>query len=678
MRGRLVHVLAVALLALVVSPPASVLSSGVLVAPQSIAAGTFHTLLVKADGSLWAWGFNGFGQLGTGNTTSHTAPTRIGLGTDWQSVSATGNHTLAIKTDGSLWAWGWNNAGQLGTGNTTDLKSPTRIGLGTDWQSVSTGPFHTMAIKTDGSLWAWGSNGLGQLGTGDTISRSAPTRVGTAKVWQSVVAGSNHTVAVKTDGSLWAWGYNGYGQLGTGGVTNRSAPTRVGTAKVWQSLAAGLNHTLALRTDGSLWAWGDNGDGQLGTGDSVDHMSPTRVGTAKGWQSIVAASNHTLAVKTDGSLWAWGNNYYGQLGTGDTDDRIAPTRVGTAKVWSGIAAGVYHNLALKTDGSLYAWGRNSYGELGIGNKQSRVVPTFVLQGAGVPPTYQTFTGSDRYETSILISKKAYPTTAPVVFLVKGDNFPDALAAAPLARAYGGPVVITPSDGLTPAVATELKRLKPAKVFFIGLPAPVRPQVQAALPGVQIVDIVGTDRYHTAVLLAEELRKKIGTITKIVLAPGDKFPDALSVAPLAAKKGWAILLTPQAGPLPTVTADEIGVLGATQAVVVGTWVQPPASVTNVVFKVGTDRYDTSARIAAYAKTMGLTFTHVALATGENYPDALVVAPYLVADGGILLLTQPTAVPAPIRDVLAANAAEVRTLDFVGLPAAIQPVVKGIVE
>ncbi|MBU2601943.1 MAG: cell wall-binding repeat-containing protein, partial [Actinobacteria bacterium] len=98
------------------------------------------------------------------------------------------------------------------------------------------------------------------------------------------------------------------------------------------------------------------------------------------------------------------------------------------------------------------------------------------------PIYRTLTGTDRYETAILVSRQAYPSGAPAVCVVKGDNFPDALAAAPLAFAFGGPVILTPSGGLTPAVKAELKRLKPGKVFFIGLPETVRPGLVDAVGG----------------------------------------------------------------------------------------------------------------------------------------------------------------------------------------------------
>lgn len=295
-----------------------------------------------------------------------------------------------------------------------------------------------------------------------------------------------------------------------------------------------------------------------------------------------------------------------------------------------------------------------------------VVLLLLTPGAALAsePTITEIVGSDRYDTAILVSQKAYPGGAATVFLVKGDNFPDALAAAPLAAAYDGPVILTPTSGLTDAVRYELTRLGPTKVFFIGLPVAVRNQVSALLPGIPIVSVVGTDRYHTAAMLADELNTKNGGVPQVVLASGDKFPDALSVAPLAAAKGWAILLTPQAGPLPVVTSQKIQALGVTKALVVGTYVKPlPPS--QVVSIVGTDRYNTCARICDYAVSQGLSLELTAVATGENYPDALVVGPYLAKSMGILLLSRSAELPQDIVDRLDAAAGSIKNIEAVGV-------------
>jgi len=144
----------------------------------SVSAGDFHTVAIKTDGSLWAWGSNYDGRLGDGTNGTNdnkNTPTRIGADYNWESVSAGYAHTVAIKTDGSLWAWGYNEYGQLGDGTNFSKNTPTQIGADYNWVSMFAGRSHTVAIKTDGSLWAWGEN-FGRLGDG-TSTNKAPVQV---------------------------------------------------------------------------------------------------------------------------------------------------------------------------------------------------------------------------------------------------------------------------------------------------------------------------------------------------------------------------------------------------------------------------------------------------------------------------------------------------------------------
>jgi len=343
----------------------------------AVTAGAGHTLALRKDGSLWAWGWNGWGQLGDGTTASRNAPVQVGTGKDWAAVTAGGNHTLALKKDGTVWAWGVNDLGQLGDGTWGNKNAPAQMGSAKDWAAVAAGGSHTLALRKDGSIWAWGSNGSGELGDGTTTYRYAPVQVGTGKDWAAVTAGKNHTLALKKDGSLWAWGYNGNGQLGDGTTTQRNAPVQVGSAKDWAAVTAGDAYTLALRKDGSLWAWGWNGHGQLGDGTTASRYAPVQVGSARDWAAVTAGYYHTLALKTDGTVWAWGLNEYGQLGDGTTGDKNSPVQVGSAKDWASVTAGYQHTLALRKDGSLWAWGWNDFGQLGDGTTANKNAPVHI-------------------------------------------------------------------------------------------------------------------------------------------------------------------------------------------------------------------------------------------------------------------------------------------------------------
>ena len=234
-----------------------------------ISAGTEHAMAIRNDGSLWAWGFNGVspngGRLGDGTTIiSRLAPVKIM--TDVVSVSAGNLHTVAVRSDGSLWAWGANGSRQLGDGTSIARFSPVRIM--DDVRYASAGGSHTVALRNNGSLWAWGNNLNGQIGDGTTVRRDSPVRVLDDVI--SVSAGANLTMAIRDDGNLWAWGFNNLNVLGDGTTFNRSRPVRILDDVV--SFSSWLNHSMAFTSDGNLWAWGNNSFGQLGDG-SLDRRA---------------------------------------------------------------------------------------------------------------------------------------------------------------------------------------------------------------------------------------------------------------------------------------------------------------------------------------------------------------------------------------------------------------------
>jgi alpha-tubulin suppressor-like RCC1 family protein len=287
---------------------------------------------------LFLWGNDRCGALGDNGVTSRSSPVReISSSTTWCQATGGFYHTAALKTDGTLWSWGYNSNGQLGTNTvTTTTSSPVReITSSTTWCQVSAGE-----TRTDGTLWGWGGNLCGRLGDNTIVNKSSPVReISSSTTWCQVSAGAVHTAAIKTDRTLWSWGYNVQGQLGTNSVISRSSPVReISSSTTWCQVTVGRYSTAALKTDGSLWAWGY---GQLGDGTTTSRSSPVReITSSTTWCQVSAGYRHTTALKTDGTLWAWGNNTCGQLGDNTVVNKSSPVReITSSSSWCRVFAG---------------------------------------------------------------------------------------------------------------------------------------------------------------------------------------------------------------------------------------------------------------------------------------------------------------------------------------------------
>ncbi|MCD9616088.1 MULTISPECIES: RCC1 domain-containing protein [Chryseobacterium] len=243
-----------------------------------IFAGLFTNCGIKTNGTLWMWGTGFNGQLGNGATPINTlVPVQVGTDTDWKLVAMGQYHTIALKNNGTLWAWGGNALGQLGIGNNIDVSIPHQIGTENDWKAISTTIYHNLALKTNGTLWAWGGNAYGEIGDGSTVPKNMPIQIGNDNNWKAIETSSYGSFAIKNDGSLWAWGDNSLGQLGDGTTISRSVPVKIGNSNDWKSIECGGGNCIGTKQDNSLWTWGFNDAGQLGNGTFVNSGTPSMI-----------------------------------------------------------------------------------------------------------------------------------------------------------------------------------------------------------------------------------------------------------------------------------------------------------------------------------------------------------------------------------------------------------------
>jgi alpha-tubulin suppressor-like RCC1 family protein len=346
-----------------------------------------HSLAVRTNGTIWAWGCNCAGRLGDGTILDRSSPVSVVGGfTDWCQASAGSSHSLGLRSNGVLYAWGVNSNGRLGDGTITSRSSPVSVVGGfTDWCQASAGAAHNLALRCNGTLWGWGQN-FGELGDNTNTSKCSPVSVvGGFTDWCQASAGSGHSLAVRCNGTLWSWGRNNCGILGNNTTVSRSSPVSViGGFTDWCQASAGYNHSLAVRTNGTLWAWGSNYCGVLADGTTINRSSPVSViGGFTDWCLTIAGSTHTLAIRANGTLWGWGRNLNGTLGRGYevVFNRCSPVSVvGGFTDWCQGSAGAQHSLGIRRNGTLWAWGCNVYGRLGDNTVVHKSSPVSVVGG----------------------------------------------------------------------------------------------------------------------------------------------------------------------------------------------------------------------------------------------------------------------------------------------------------
>jgi len=307
------------------------------------------------------------------------------------------------------------------------------------------------------------------------------------------------------------------------------------------------------------------------------------------------------------------------------------------------------------------------------------VSIVTLGGTSVPCT--TIRGTDRYDTAILLSKAMYPEALPAgsgLVLAPGETFQEALCGAPLAAAYGGPVLLTYQNALANNVRDEIERLAPAYVVCVGVSDAVVTAVEDAVPAATVTSITGADVYDMSYQVAEALDFVSGGLggATAIITRGDVFPDAIGASPLACAKSWPILLTEGAtGDLNQNAAAALDVFGITSAIKVGTYAKLPTGIDGLANLSGADRYETNRNVAVWGKSAaGLSYSHLGIATGDKFPDALAAGPYMAQSDGILLLSPLYGpLPACISYAIAGNAESIDRVTFVAM---IEPVISQV--
>lgn len=364
---------------------------------MAVAAGSYHSLALAADGRVWAWGYNGSGELGDRTTTERNSPVPVayvlGMG-KIVKISAGGNTSMALDESGALWGWGGNGSRQILRDTTQNILVPTRVSFPSAAGaivSVSCGREHMIALDETGGLWVWGDNHYGQLGFGDTTDvtdgpRLLPKPAAMGSVVQ-VLASWYSSYVLDSNGIVWAWGRDYYGELGKGSSNSSDLVPAVISAPVGfpivKSISSKDSHVLALGQDGTLWGWGENHRGQLGLGDYTGRNAPVKIeSSALAWKTIGTGHDHSLAVTTAGETRTTGYNSYNYclLGTAastlEKTSAFAPTS--SVPGWQDplmLDGSQQHSVALTPDGGIWTWGSGSSGKLGHGNSLEKGVPT---------------------------------------------------------------------------------------------------------------------------------------------------------------------------------------------------------------------------------------------------------------------------------------------------------------
>jgi len=382
----------------------------------AIVTGEEHTCGLTRPGTAYCWGWNEFGQLGTGSTTRSSTPVAVAGGLSFTALAAGSGHTCGLTSSGAAHCWGYNASStpvaipgglsfsvlSAGGGYTCGLTSsgaaycwgstPIAVPGGLRFSALAAGGGYTCGLSSSGAAYCWGDNSYGQLGSGSTTNSATPVVVAGGLSFSALAAGRFHTCGFTTAGAAYCWGDNSYGQLGDGAAHAWRAPAPVSGTSPATLVTAGRSHTCALASSGAASCWGANGSGQLGDGSTTSNSTPVAVSGGINFRALAASRDagtysrpgstpgHTCGLTSSGTAYCWGDNYQGQLGIGSKTNTSTPVAVAEGLSFIAIVTGTEHTCGLASSGAAYCWGDNSVGQLGTGSRTDSPAPVAVVGG----------------------------------------------------------------------------------------------------------------------------------------------------------------------------------------------------------------------------------------------------------------------------------------------------------
>ena len=291
-----------------------------------VASGGVVSYVLLSDGSVMSWGNNGHGELGAASQSEFvTRPTAVTGLPAVQAISAGSNHALALTRQGSIFAWGSNSSGQLGSGDNFDKNAPALVAGLNNVIAVAARQNHSFALKADGSVWAWGDNSGFSLGDGTQISRNRPIQIPRLVAIGRIFASNNNLFAQAVDGPVWVTGWRPMTIAGDPGVG--AGPRNLSVFDGAVQIAGGGQHIILLKADGTVWTGGQQQSLALGFQASGNIDGLRQLPGITDAIGVAAADFHSVALRRDGTVLTWGRNNWGLLGDGTFAQRLTPVAV---------------------------------------------------------------------------------------------------------------------------------------------------------------------------------------------------------------------------------------------------------------------------------------------------------------------------------------------------------------